>query len=173
MVSRVAGKQPEILVPAWQRRGCSAAIAQDDIVKPEWNTINIRDTLQDHRVVLRSWYMLPMASAESGEEQASASSKQLLQRVGEFAAEVDLNDSVQVEASLPEFMPGKFYCCPCCKCYLSQLLEQIRAQTLRLCQARGDFDKPSTFRSWNQPQDLSEPGPLALNSYRWKAISIE
>ena len=48
-----------------------------------------------------------------------------------------------------------------------QLLEQMKEHTRRLHQARGDWNKKSTFRNWNDPTSRAETtAPLAIESYR-------
>jgi hypothetical protein len=48
-----------------------------------------------------------------------------------------------------------------------KLLEEMREHTRRLHQARGDWNKPSTFRNWNDPTPReSTTAPLAVESYR-------
>lgn len=48
-----------------------------------------------------------------------------------------------------------------------QLLEEMREHTRRLHQARGDWNKPSTFRNWNDPTPReTTTAPLAIESYR-------
>ncbi|KAK9868525.1 hypothetical protein WJX84_006133 [Apatococcus fuscideae] len=64
-------------------------------------------------------------------------------RLRDFEATVDPDDPQQVE-----------------------LLEKIRTQTLALQQSRGDWSKPSTFRSWNEETKPLERSPLELESYR-------
>ena len=61
-----------------------------------------------------------------------------------FEARVDRSDPAQVQA-----------------------LEQMREHTRRLHQVRGDWNKPSTFRNWNEagPRPTAT-APLAIESYR-------
>ena len=48
-----------------------------------------------------------------------------------------------------------------------EMLEQMREHTRRLHQARGDWNKPGTFRNWNDPTPRAETtAPLAIESYR-------
>ena len=54
-----------------------------------------------------------------------------------------------------------------------QLLEEMREHTRRLHQARGDWNKPSTFRNWNDPAPRPQAtAPLAIESYRWAHIVL-
>lgn len=49
----------------------------------------------------------------------------------------------------------------------AQLLEHMCAATIRLRQARGDWDRPSADRLWNAvPEPEAARPPLALKSYR-------
>lgn len=49
----------------------------------------------------------------------------------------------------------------------AQLLEAVREHTARLHHARGDWDQPSTERSWNADAVPAEDTPpLQLESYR-------
>jgi hypothetical protein len=48
------------------------------------------------------------------------------------------------------------------------LLETIREQTRRLHQARGDWNKNSNYRIWNDPKPrVDATPPLRIESYRW------
>jgi hypothetical protein len=48
-----------------------------------------------------------------------------------------------------------------------KLFEEMREHTRRLHQARGDWNKPSTFRNWNDPTPReTTTAPLAIESYR-------
>ena len=49
-----------------------------------------------------------------------------------------------------------------------QLLDQARAHTKALQQARGDWERRSTSRSWNADAlPEKDTPPLELPSYRW------
>lgn len=48
------------------------------------------------------------------------------------------------------------------------LLAQIKEQTSRLRQARGNWNKPSAHRNWNSAKPPAETKPpLEDDSYRW------
>lgn len=74
-----------------------------------------------------------------------STSEDLIAKLRAFEAVVDKNDPAQV-----------------------QLLEEMREHTRRLRQARGDWNKPSTFRNWNESTARTDTAraPLAIESYR-------
>lgn len=53
-----------------------------------------------------------------------------------------------------------------------QVLEEIRAQTRLVHKERGDWNRPNTFRNWNNYEsngsvvDKKRPKPLQNESYR-------
>jgi hypothetical protein len=77
-------------------------------------------------------------------------SQEIDEALSRFEASVDVSDPAQVE-----------------------MLEQMREHTRRLHQIRGDWDKPSNFRDWNdtKPQIEAKP-PLAIESYRYDFLLI-
>jgi len=50
-----------------------------------------------------------------------------------------------------------------------KMLEDMREHTRRLHQIRGDWNRPSSFRNWNDPVPKNMPSkkPLSVESYRY------
>ena len=77
-------------------------------------------------------------------------SQEIDQALSRFEASVDVSDPVQLA-----------------------MLEEMREHTRRLHQVRGDWNKPSNFRNWNdtKPQTEVKP-PLAIESYRYDFLLL-
>jgi hypothetical protein len=54
---------------------------------------------------------------------------------------------------------------------LLQLLRVIRSETRHLHRLRGEWDKPSTHRSWNDPKAaVPQQAPLAIEDFRSSSL---
>ena len=55
-----------------------------------------------------------------------------------------------------------------------KMLEDMREHTRRLHQIRGDWNKPSSFRNWNDPvpKNVQVKKPLSIESYRYVLFEV-
>jgi hypothetical protein len=55
-----------------------------------------------------------------------------------------------------------------------KMLEDMREHTRRLHQIRGDWNRPSSFRSWNDPvpKNVEPKKPLSVESYRYALFEV-
>lgn len=56
-----------------------------------------------------------------------------------------------------------------------KMLEDMREHTRRLHQIRGDWNRPSSFRSWNDPvpKNMEPKKPLSVESYRYALFEVK